>query len=271
MSTTRIPTIQTINVSTRSGKLVPLTVDLPESSLQYTVNSSNTKTGPVITQFIGASRDESRATCTMCPLFEARECYSQFGTPAMGHASTLAAVKRGKDKSLATALSQNTAGKALRMAAIGDPASINQQVYEAHDSQAREAGLGVLSYTHQWHLPHAAWLKPLALASADTMADVNDAVGAGWRAALHVDEHDRAFDGRTIEEKPQGTLASGVKYTLCPAQRETRKPVQCNECQLCDRQKACKVDLIVFREHGTAMQAHKQQAIKAFGDRKQVF
>ena len=55
---------------------------LPESSVLYTSQSENRKTGNIPQQYIGTSREESRDSCRGCPLLE-RVCYAQNGT--VGH------------------------------------------------------------------------------------------------------------------------------------------------------------------------------------------
>ena len=243
-----------IDVLTRKGETVSLAIDLDESNVRYGAQSKNSKTGNLPTQWIGTSREESMSTCTPCPLLTAGTCYSQFGTPRMG-LSSINKVDIGK-RSLKLALEgKHKDAKYFRMAAIGDSGSIKAEVYLDHDKQIREAGLGVLNYTHHWHLEHAQHLKGLALASCDTMEDVKDATEQGWRAALHVDRDVKVFDGKSINESPQGRVG-GKKYFLCPNSRPNH--LQCNDCGLCDGKRPSNVDVIVFIEHGITMKASKK-------------
>lgn len=248
--------MKTIAVLDRNGKDCTLTVELGVDSLRYTAKTTNTKTGNIPTQWVGGSLSESEATCSVCPLMQDKTCYSQYGTPKMGHNQLLKASAKGKVRTVESAIAgKSKTAKVARMAAIGDPGSIAREVYETHDKAFRDAGLGVLSYTHQWYLPHAAFLKNLALASADTWQDVLDAKAEGWRVALHIDNATKLDGKTTLEEKPQGTV-DGIKYFLCPAQRG--KAVQCNDCGLCDAKKKTNVDVIIFLEHGVAMKASKK-------------
>lgn len=250
--------MKTIEVIDRSGEKVNLLIELGSDSLRYTPRSKNIKTGNIPTQWIGASRDESKATCTPCPLFKDGTCYSQYGTPAIGHVN-LNKVDIGK-RTLEQSLSKRAdTAKYARLGAIGDPGSIEASVYADHEKTIRNSGLGALSYTHHWFLPHAEHLKGHALASADNMTDVQDALADGWRVAVHVDENDACFNGQTIKEAPQGKIG-GKKYFLCPAQRESK--TTCNTCGLCDGQRKTNVDVIVFVEHGSTMKYKKARDLK---------
>jgi hypothetical protein len=251
--------VKKLEVRDRRGRFQWITVDLGEEEIHYVAVSQNHKTGPLPTQWIGDTREQSEETCRICPLWERNVCYSQDGSPRLGHASLLRKVRVGEDRSVQYAVdnAQRNA-KYVRFGAIGDPGSINEDVYKDHENRFREAGFGVISYTHQWYLDHAQFLKDTALASADTMKDVHDAHKAGWRVAVHVDEKDLVFNGKTIVDSPQGVLPDGTKYFLCPAQRTNNK-VTCNTCGLCDHKKPTKYDCIVFVEHGNQLKYEKQR------------
>lgn len=250
-------------VRDRLGKFQWVMVNLGAESLQYIPKSQNEKTGRTVSQFIGASREESEQTCRICPLWKENTCYAQDGSPQMGHSSVLRVVRNGEDRSIEHALiHKHKTAKYARFGSIGDPGSIAPEVYQDHEQQTRGAGLGVISYTHQWYLPHAQFLKGHALASADNMKDVVDSVAAGWRSAVHVDPDAPLFDGKSIAEKPQGVMNNGIKYFLCPAQR-TENKVTCNDCGLCDGTKPMKYNTIVFVEHGNMMLWKKQRERRA--------
>ena len=257
-----------IMVRDRQGHFQSLVVELGADSLQYVAKSQNEKTGILPTQFIGASREESESTCRICPLWKDNTCYAQDGSPQMGHSSLLGAVRRGFDRGLDQALENcHKDSMYLRMGAIGDPGSITPEVYQEHEAKAREWGFGVISYTHQWYLEHAQHLKGRALASCDNAKDVKDAVNAGWRTAVHIDESDSAMFGSTMAEKPQGSVNMGgteVNYFFCPAQR-SHNAVKCNDCGLCDGTKpmANGYNTIVFIEHGNQMLWTKQRKRRA--------
>jgi len=259
-------TPQRIEVRNRKGQFQWLTIDLGEESIQYAAKSQNVKTGPIPTQWIGATREESEDTCRVCPLWARNVCYSQDGSPRLGHSALLKKVRQGVDRGIDQAITNaHEDAEFVRFGSIGDPGSIRPEVYDAHEKRFREEGMGVISYTHHWFLPHATFLKGKALASADNMQDVVDAVDAGWRVAVHVDAHDAVFNGKTIQEVHQGTISRlpvqgeggryesrSIKYFLCPAQRTNNKTT-CNDCGLCDATKPMKYNVIVFVEHGLQM------------------
>lgn len=260
--------VEKIKVRTRKGEFQWINIGLTAENLQYVAKSSNVKTGKTPAQFIGSSREESESTCRICPLWKNNTCYAQDGSPQLGHNALLRVTREGRDRGLDQALEgAHEDAKYVRFGSIGDPGSIAPEVYDDHEGRAREYGFGVISYTHQWYLDHAQFLKGRALASADTMKDVVDSVAAGWRSAVHVDADDPCFDGHSINEKQQGTMQNGVKYFLCPAQRVDAKGedigVTCNDCGLCDGTKDTKYNTIVFVEHGLQMGFTKLRARRA--------
>lgn len=205
--------------------------------LYYVARSCNQKTGDIPQQFVGATRDESRATCQGCPLLDTI-CYAQNGTEAyFGHRQIIKTAATGKDYSIEQALKKrNKRSKYVRFGAIGDPSAIEPETYTKHERMVRESGMGLLSYTHFWK-SRGQHLKGRAMASCDTWEEAEEATDQGWRAAVHVPALD----------KPQGKTASGKRYTLCPAQR-TRNRIQCNDCGLCDATKQA-AEIIVFLNH----------------------
>jgi hypothetical protein len=256
-----------IIVRDRVGKFRKLIIGLREESISYTHKSINKKTENIPQQWIGSDRIEGTGTCTICPLFQTRTCYSWFGTSYFGFASTRSAIKRGKDRTLKRALKlYNKKAKYFRFGTIGDPGSIARDVYEKHDSEVRKQGLGVLSYTHHWYLPHAKFLRGLAIASCDTWKDVTDAIKDSWRVAWHIDKDKKFFNGSSIIEKPKG-IVNGLRYALCPAQYEEflgkNNGVHCNSCGLCDAKKRHNIDIIIFAEHGQQMEFFKQREEKS--------
>lgn len=255
-----------LQVRDRLGRFQWVEVGLKASDLQYVSRSENVKTGTLPAQFIGSSREQSENTCRICPLWRDNVCYAQDGSPRMGHSSVLRVTRKGYDRTLTHALvNAHPQARYVRFGSIGDPGSIDPETYQAHEGQVREQGFGVLAYTHQWYLEHAQHLKGHALASADNTKDVGDALKAGWRVAIHIDNNDRKTFGATMAEKPQGTVimkGSEVKYFLCPAQRTGNK-VQCNTCGLCDGTKRIRPNVIVFLEHGLQMGFKRQRERRA--------
>ena len=221
----------------------------------YVSKSKNRKTGNIIQQFIGKTRDESKATCDSCPLLvmkgdkaegdkDQTSCYSQYGSEGWAHTIMIKAKERGKDYSLKNALANRSSdSKYVRFGVIGDASGINPKVIARDEKMVRDAGLGVLNYTHFWKIrsnektPKGAHLKGRAMASVDSWADAKRAVQEGWRAFLHVPKID----------KLQGKTEDGHSFTKCPAQRTDNK-ITCNNCGLCDATKKA-VDIILVDDH----------------------
>jgi hypothetical protein len=202
----------------------------------YTPRSSNRKTGNIPQQFVGLTRQESKATCHGCPLL-ASSCYAHRGTENWAHSGVIKAAGQGKDYSLATAIrDRHPTARYVRFGAIGDPSGLGARMYRQAEQLVRDAGLGVLSYTHFWRTRGKA-LKGHAMASCETWEQVELATSQGWRAAVHVPGLD----------KPVGKTASGKTYALCPAQK-TNLRVQCNACGLCDATHKGP-EVIVFLDH----------------------
>ena len=221
----------------------------------YTSQSKNRKTGNIIQQFIGKSRDESKTTCQGCPLLmkkaekaegdkEQATCYSQWGSESWAHTSMIKARDKGKNYSLKHALDNRTRdSKYVRFGVIGDTSGINPETLARDEQTVRDAGLGVLNYTHFWKVrgrektPKGAHLKGHAMASVDSWDDAKRAVNEGWRAFLHLPKID----------KLQGKTEAGHSFTKCPAQRTNNK-ITCNDCGLCDGAKKA-VDIIIVDDH----------------------
>lgn len=234
----------------------------------YTPTSKNAKTGNIPQSYIGTTCDETNASCEGCPLRIKKVsedskragkskvqrfgmgCYAWGGTAVWGLKNMQKAYARGKEYSIDTAIAKSIrSAKYLRQAVIGDPSAVNRDTYFSDEAKARNAGLGVLSYTHFWQT-RGAWLKGFAMASCDTVADAEKAVSEGWRAAVHVPEmKDISGDNARL----QGKTASGASFTLCPNQRADKADArgntpQCNDCGLCDATKKA-VDIVVFLDH----------------------
>ena len=221
----------------------------------YVSKSDNRKTGNIIQQFIGKSRDESRATCKGCPLLlkkaeKAEEdkgqvtCYSQWGSESWAHTIMLKAKKRGKDYSLRRALKNRSRdSKYVRFGVIGDSSGIDPKILARDEETVRAEGLGVINYTHFWKIrgaektPKGAHLKGHAMASADSWEEARLAVSEGWRVFLHLPKI----------ETLQGKTEDGDSHTWCPAQR-TNNRITCNKCGLCDATKKA-VDIIIVDDH----------------------
>jgi len=220
--------------------------------------SRNAKIGRIPTAY-PADRAAAWESCAACPLRHARPHRTmpngqkrfviEAGNPACyfwngngNIAFSLPARYPHRDYSLDAALKNRWRGaRAVRMSAGGDPSGNAPEEYRSWERQVRREGLAWLDYTHFWR-GKGSWLRGHAMASVDTLAEAVAAVRAGWRAAVHVASMAELPQGR-----PQGKLAGGIRYTLCPA---IRKPgqVTCNDCRLCDASHAA-CEVIVFINH----------------------
>lgn len=218
-------------------------------NILWSARSSNAKTGDVPTAWIGASKEEARASCAGCPLLTGG-CYAHTGTPA--HAA--ASVRRSTaDHSLTAALHGAVrAARMVRLSAIGDVGRCGKETADAIVAEVKAAGLAVVGYTHHWREATVAeaWRGRL-MASCDTLADADRAIAEGWRAAVVLPD---GTDGDT--RTPAGALVK-----LCPAQASEGK-VTCNTCRLCDGSRPG--PNIGFRFHGNSRtRADRRRAMGA--------
>ena len=200
--------------------------------------SRNRKTGPIPTLWVGKTRQESMESCHGCPLLTSRNCYAQFGTPAIGHASMIAAARRGKCYSLKTALEgARRSVRSVRMSAIGDPAALGLRYLRKASRIIRGEGLQVLGYTHHWK---RGPFQKLFMASTGSLTEADEACDAGYRATAVVPWD---FD-ETTTKTPKGRAA-----IVCPA---IRSEITCDNCRLCDPLTPGPV--IMFPDHGPQVQ-----------------
>ena len=214
----------------------------------YIPTSKNKKTGNIIQQFIGKTRNDSKASCKGCPLLNRQSekpakdkgqvtCYAQWGTEAWGHSQIIKAWARGKDYSLSNALKRRSKeSRFVRFSTLGDSSALNKKTLLKDEKTIRKEGLGVLNYTHFWK-SKGKHLKGRAMASCDSWQDAKKAATLGWRTFLHVPHLDRL----------QGKTEEGLSFTKCPAQRTDNK-ITCDKCGLCDATKKA-VDIIVIEDH----------------------
>jgi len=104
----------------------------------------------------------------------------------------------------------------------------------------------VLTYTHAWRTLTPGLFEDHVRpnASCNTIADVRDALAAGWKAV--VVDPDGGIPGMTID---------GEKAVSCPFETHGR---QCIDCGLCARGKRSSV--VVFQAHGSGAK-HARRAI----------
>lgn len=205
-------------------------------NILWSSRSTNVKTGDVPTAWVGATKDEARASCAGCPLLTGG-CYAHTGTPAIAAVS----VRRATGRTLTAALAGAVrSARMVRLSAIGDVGRCGKAMADAIVSEVKAAGLAVVGYTHHWREAEVsdAWRGRL-MASCDTLEDADRAISEGWRATVILPE---GIDGDT--RTPGGALVK-----LCPAQASDGRAT-CNTCRLCDGSRSG--PNIGFRFHGNA-------------------
>jgi len=207
----------------------------PAASL-WSVSTSNRKTGPIPTQWVGATRAETWASCDGCSLRPDGPiggCYAWGGNTVRGAYSVRKAVANGKAADLATVLERTPRGaKCARLGAIGDPSRVDRKELLRDVKRLRKEGLKVLGYTH--HSPKErknSALKRHVLASCETIEQAVRAIKDGWLVALAGPKSHPGFITCTNYRKPE---------------------ITCNVCGLCDvptLKKTGKLG-VVFPAHG---------------------
>lgn len=214
--------------------------------------SDNRKTGNVPTAYVGATAEETLATCqkVRCPLLPLRyggrggqiheglklhTCYAWTGPPRWAQAAMQKALIAGQSIrwSLTRVLSQVApSARIARYTAIGDGGVAGVGVRDEVVAQVKAAGLELVGYTAGWWADFAAHWRGHLMASTFTPEMADAAVEAGWRAAVVLPK-DYPLEGGN-----RFTTPGGNKGVVCPAQMKDRvkagrKPITCNDCRLC--------------------------------------
>lgn len=207
---------------------------LPVTAI-WTVSTRNQKTGVIPTQYVGATRDETWASCEGCALRPDADggCYAWAGNSCRGANSVQKAYANGKPGDLATVLERTPrSAKCVRFGAIGDPSRVDRSALYADVELARSEGFKVLGYTHHWKQePWNGRLKDTLLASCETLEQAEEARSKGWLVTVAGPE---SVDG----------------MVTCPHYK--RPEIQCNRCGLCDvpTLKRTGYTGVVFPAHG---------------------
>lgn len=213
---------------------------LPTVGQMWTVSVGNEKTGPIPTQYVGLTRDETWDSCEGCNLRPDKDggCYAWNGNSARGANSVRKATARGRAADLVSVLARTPrSAKAVRLGAIGDPSRVDRKTLYADVDHARAEGFKVLGYTHMWRRePHNGRLKREVLASCETLEQAEIALSKGWLVTV------------AGPESVEGMVT-------CP--HYARPEVQCNRCTLCDVPTLRRTGFkgVVFPAHG--MQAKR--------------
>ena len=212
---------------------------------KITSASANAKTGNMVQTFVIRSHVHpvralktglDSSVCGDCMHRPANggSCYVQVSRSV---ASVYRAFRRGRyarpgidyDSRILPAL---FAGLAFRIGTYGDPSAIPFQVWRA----ATLGAAAINGYTHQWKQARFSAFRTLCMASADSVADVDQAHAAGWRT----------FRVRTRAE----SILAG-REVICPASSEAGKRTTCAACRACGGTSAKARASIVIVAHGS--------------------
>ena len=216
--------------------------------LYWIPKSSNIKTGDMPQAVVGATVEETYASCEGCDLRETK-CYAW----GAGHGSvrnfTLAKLREGLVRDShrytveGTLAARSRSARYARVTSIGDPARADRHQLSRDVVKVTDAGLRILGYTHFWLDPENQVLRHEFMASCGDVAEADIALAMGWRATCVLPWHHYEANG------PRFTTPMGSKGVVCPAQ--TKPSVTCNSCGLCSNahQAAGRVPLIGFMDH----------------------
>ena len=208
----------------------------------FAESSANDKTGAMIQTWIlradlpphhAFKAPEGASVCGDCPHRLNRTCY------VLWYQAPLAVWNCWRTGAgYAPATPADFDGRDLRLGSAGDPAAVPRWIWESILPRVRKR----TGYTHQWRRGVGAWLRGTVQASCDSLADLTDARGAGWRTftVLPLDPPD-----------PAGTIH-------CAASTERGNKTNCATCGLCDGASA---DVSIWA-HGTRA-AHVQPSTPA--------
>lgn len=177
--------------------------------------SKNAKTGAMVQTWIvpldGRTDAGIQSVCGSCPRQPTElgdgSCYA-WAVRAVP--TVLRRARVAPRVSLAVAAAR-CAGMKVRIGALGDPAAVPAEVWQALISTAS----GWTGYTHAWTL--APSLRALCMASVDSEAEQRRAERLGWRT----------FRVRTPEQQ------LSPREIVCPASDEAGHRTTCENCGLC--------------------------------------
>ena len=223
--------------------------------------SRNFKTGNIPQGYVGETKAKTEESCKGC-MWRRKDpitkkgggCYYWQGQTQGAHQSMrVRAETYPQQYTLEYALDHAVrTARYIRAAVGGDTNVFTRATVQSWHDKARAAGFkGVLTYNH-FFKDKGAHLRGLTMASCDTLADVDEAVDSGWRAAFTITSHKAPGANKPqLRNTPEWsgeeyTTPAGRKITLCPAQVGRR---DCNTCGLCDATSHPHVEVIGFLQH----------------------
>lgn len=230
--------------------------------LLWTGQTSNSKTGNLITAWVGSTKEETGKSCEGCSLYKNNpsdkfQCYAWTGMVNVGLGIVQKAAKLNPSKyTLENALAtRSKTAKAARLTSIGDAGALPYKLVSKYINRIKKEGLSILFYTHKWRKLTKSWSK-FAMASCDNLSEADEAADKGWRASV-------VLDPSTIKLK-RLTTPKGRTVIICPAMRAgelNMKAVDCNNCRLCDASRLDSNIHIGFPMHGPAAKGKKLKVL----------
>lgn len=222
------------------------------TTVTYTAQSSNSKTGNIPQIWIGGNLEESKGSCdkVQCPLRPwakaegAVACYAWSGSSQLGFG---AALRNPDQLTLEQAVERRVfSAKAIRAGAIGDPGVLPKAWWKKLYAVAGKHRLSVLSYTHGWR--QRPDLAGKTMASCESLEEAVQAKQMGFQVAVVLPpEH----SSKTFK------LPDGTRGVVCPNMQmkaDSKVPRQCNDCLLCTGDKDVTIG---FPAHGPGVKRKK--------------
>lgn len=199
--------------------------------------TGNAKTGPVSVTM--ASQQSCPVTCSL----RNNGCYAEAGpqgihTHRLNRSETISPLAIAIDE--ANAIDKLSGTRPLRLHIVGD--CTTEVAVSVLARAAARYPMNVWTYTHAWRtLLRRSWGKISAMASCESLAEVKQAMAAGYAAILITPkfQSDKAY-------KAEG-------LTIIPCPQQTGKTANCTTCRLCwdDKALAARQAVIAFEPHGT--------------------
>ena len=223
--------------------------------------SRNKKTGNIPQGYVGKTKAETEASCDGCKMRrktpETGEgggcCYWQGQTQGAHQSMRVRSQRHPHEYTLSYALANARRAARYVRAAVGGAPTIftRSRVLSWHNAIKSSGRQGMLIYNHFWSTK-GAHLKGLTMASVDSTDEADQAVDAGWRAAVTITSHKAPGSNKPqLRKTPEWsgqeyTTPKGRQIVLCPAQVGRR---DCNTCGLCDPTSHHRVPIIGFLIH----------------------